>query len=141
MRVRISFMRFRDVCNRGPGAIALYVISQLVFTVVLVVAILFLVKGIFKSSEPYKHSIGVIETNPEVMRSLGDNYRQTGFIFGSIRVSGKNGSADFSYRLRGMSGISKVKVTAIKASGSWIYTVIDFYPDARGSDVVNLLKQ
>lgn len=140
MRVRISFMRFRDVCSRGPGAIALYVISQLVFTVVLVVAIFFLVKGIIKASEPYKHSIGVIETNPEVMRSLGDNYRQTGFIFGSIRVSGKNGSADFSYRLRGMSGISKVKVTAIKASGSWIYTELFFYPDARGSDVINLLE-
>lgn len=140
MRVKTRYQSFRQVLEQGPRAVVLYIVSQVVLAAVLAVAILFLMKGIFKASGPYKHSIGVLETKPEVMRYLGDQYRQKGFILGSIKINGKNGSADFSYRLRGMNGVSKVKVTAIKASGSWIYTELFFYPDARGSDVINLLE-
>lgn len=140
MRVTTSFGRFREVLKKGPQAIVLYVIRQVVFTVVLVIAIFFLVKGIFRASEPYKHSIAVIEANQQIMEQIGENYRQKGFIFGSFRNSGKKGKTDFSYRIIGMSGISRVKVVAVKADGIWSYSVIDFYPDERGSDVINLLE-
>lgn len=140
MRVTTSFGRFREVLKKGPRAIVLYVISQVVFTVVLVIAIFFLVKGIFRASEPYKHSIAVIEANQQIMEQIGENYRQKGFILGSFQNSGKKGGADFSYKVIGKSGISKVQVVAAKADGIWSYSVLDFYPDARGDDVINLLE-
>ena len=140
MRISTSFGRFREVLKKGPRAIVLYVISQVVFTVVLVIAIFFFVKGIFRASEPYKHSIAVIEANQQIMEQIGENYRQKGFILGSFQNSGKKGGADFSYKVIGKSGISKVKVVAAKTDGIWSYSVLDFYPDARRDDVINLLE-
>lgn len=126
--------------NKGPRAFVLYIISQLVFIVVLVFAIFFLVKGIIRASEPYKHSIAELEANQQIMETLGENFRQKGFIFGSFQNSGKKGGADFSYKVIGKSGISKVQVVAEKADGIWSYSVLEFYPDAGGADVINLLE-
>lgn len=140
MRVTTHIKNFRELRALGVRAIVLYVISRIVFTVLLVFAILFLIKGIAKASGPYKHSVGVIEANPRVMEYLGENYRQKGFIFGSFKNNGKSGSADFSYKLKGINGISKVEIVASKWNDMWTYSVLNFYPDVRGTDVINLLE-
>lgn len=113
----------------------------IIFTVVLVTAILLMVRGIIMSSEPYKHAIMLVERDPAVMRTLGEGYRQKGLIQGSLSsdLTQKSGRADFSFKLEGQNGVSKVAVSAFKKNDVWMYETVLFYPDANGPDQVNLI--
>lgn len=95
----------------------------------------------FKSCEPYEYSIKMIENNPEIMKYLGENYKQIGIVSGSISTNDDlTGKAEISYKLKGKNGISKVYVKAEKENGVWLYQKINFYKEKRNSNSINLLE-
>ena len=118
-----------------------------VFTVLLIIFILvagiFIFVGIaFKNSEPFKHSIELIENNSEIMEYIGNDYKQTGMILGSINVSGDStGNASIMYKIKGKNGISRIYVKAEKENGIWIYQKILFYKEFGSTDVIDLLEE
>ena len=118
-----------------------------VFTVLLIIFILvagiFIFVGMaFKNSEPFKHSIELIENNSEIMEYIGNDYKQTGMILGSINVSGDStGNASIMYKIKGKNGISRIYVKAEKENGIWIYQKILFYKEIGSTDVIDLLEE
>ena len=118
-----------------------------VFTVLLIIFILvagiFIFVGMaFKNSEPFKHSIELIENNSEIMEYIGNDYKQTGMILGSINVSGDStGNASIMYKIKGKNGISRIYVKAEKENGIWIYQKILFYKELGSTDVIDLLEE
>lgn len=96
----------------------------------------------FRTSEPYMHSMQLIERNAKVQEYLGENYKQPFFISGSMSTSANGtGKAALSYRLKGKNGSSRVYVEAQKENDSWIYKKIIFYKAKGNSDCVDLLLQ
>ena len=118
-----------------------------VFTVLLIIFIfvadIFIFVGMsFKNSEPFKHSIELIENNSEIMEYIGNDYKQTGMILGSINVSGDStGNASIMYKIKGKNGISRIYVKAEKENGIWIYQKILFYKELGSTDVIDLLEE
>ena len=109
--------------------------KKILVTVIIVVTIfavfcttLFISVGsAFKNSVPYKHSIELIENNPMTKDYLGNEYKQTGMMSGSISTSGdSSGKATFSYKIKGKNGISIVYIDAYKENGIWNYNKINF---------------
>ena len=124
--------------------------KKIIITVLIVLLIIFiLVAGIFifvvmafKNSEPFKHSIELIENNSEIMEYIGNDYKQTGMILGSINVSGDStGNASIMYKIKGKNGISRIYVKAEKENGIWIYQKILFYKEIGSTDVIDLLEE
>ena len=124
--------------------------KKIIITVLTVLLIIFLlVEGIFifvvmafKNSEPFKHSIELIENNSEIMDYIGNDYKQTGMILGSINVSGDStGTASIMYKIKGKNGISRIYVKAEKENGIWIYQKILFYKEFASTDVIDLLEE
>ena len=124
--------------------------KKIIITVLTVLLIIFLlVEGIFifvvmafKNSEPFKHSIELIENNSEIMEYIGNDYKQTGMILGSINVSGDStGNASIMYKIKGKNGISRIYVKAEKENGIWIYQKILFYKKLGSTDVIDLLEE
>ena len=95
----------------------------------------------FLKSEPYQHSIMLIENNSELKEYLGEHYKRQGLISGSINVNGdSSGSAVISYKLKGLNGVSRVYIDAVKENGVWKYSKIMFYKRLGTSEVINLLS-
>ena len=124
--------------------------KKIIITVLTVLLIIFLlVEGVFifvvmafKNSEPFKHSIELIENNSEIMDYIGNDYKQTGMILGSINVSGDStGTASIMYKIKGKNGISRIYVKAEKENGIWIYQKILFYKEFGSTDVIDLLEE
>ena len=124
--------------------------KKIIITVLTVLLIIFLlVEGIFifvvmafKNSEPFKHSIELIENNSEIMEYIGNDYKQIGMILGSINVSGDStGNASIMYKIKGKNGISRIYIKAEKENGIWIYQKILFYKEFGSTDVIDLLEE
>ena len=124
--------------------------KKIIITVLTVLLIIFiLVEGVFifvvmafKNSEPFKHSIELIENNSEIMEYIGNDYKQIGMILGSINVSGDStGTASIMYKIKGKNGISRIYVKAEKENGIWIYQKILFYKEFGSTDVIDLLEE
>ena len=97
---------------------------------------LFVVLGlIFSSSEPYKMSIEMIESNAEIMEYLGADYKRTGSIGG--RISGR--SADLTYKLSGKNGISRVDLYAINGNTGWEFMALYFYYNESEDEHINVV--
>ena len=117
--------------------------KKIIITVFTVLLIIFIFVGMaFKNSEPFKHSIELIENNSEIMEYIGNDYKQTGMILGSINVSGDStGNASIMYKIKGKNGISRIYVKAEKENGIWIYQKILFYKELGSTDVIDLLEE
>ncbi len=110
--------------------------------VVFCASIIISVGSAFKNSIPYKHSIELIENNQMIKDYLGNDYKQTGMMSGSISTrADSSGKARFSYKLKGKNGISFVYIDAYKENGVWNYNKINFYKEKNSSDVINLLEE
>jgi len=125
--------------NRKTGAAVCIVVGIMLCFVFVT---MFSVAASFKSCEPYKHSLELIESNPIIQEYLGQDYRQTGMISGSLKSNANGmGSAYFSYKIKGQNGISVVYVDAEKENGVWIYKKINFYKEKQSCDVIDLLAE
>lgn len=110
----------------------------LIFSVVLISSI----TAIFTNSEPYKHTINLIQDNPELKEYLGENFDRKGMISGSLSTNGdSSGKAVMSFKLKSENGISRVYVDAYKENGIWNYNKIIVYKKQGEPEAVNLLEE
>ncbi len=71
-----------------------------------------------------------------------DEPGSTGMMTGAIKSNGNSsGKAVFSYKIKGVNGISIVSIDAYKENGIWNYNKIIFYKEKKSSDVINLLEE
>lgn len=131
-----------EIKKRENKKIIITVFTVLLIIFILVAGIFIFVGMAFKNSEPFKHSIELIENNSEIMEYIGNDYKQTGMILGSINVSGDStGNASIMYKIKGKNGISRIYVKAEKENGIWIYQKILFYKEFGSTDVIDLLEE
>ena len=131
-----------EIKKRENKKIIITVFTVLLIIFILVAGIFIFVWMAFKNSEPFKHSIELIENNSEIMEYIGNDYKQTGMILGSINVSGDStGNASIMYKIKGKNGISRIYVKAEKENGIWIYQKILFYKELGSTDVIDLLEE
>lgn len=131
-----------EIKKRENKKIIITVFTVLLIIFILVAGIFIFVGMAFKNSEPFKHSIELIENNSEIMEYIGNDYKQTGMILGSINVSGDStGNASIMYKIKGKNGISRIYVKAEKENGIWIYQKILFYKELGSTDVIDLLEE
>ncbi len=132
----------KKIKKRENKKIIITVFTVLLIIFILVAGIFIFVGMAFKNSEPFKHSIELIENNSEIMEYIGNDYKQTGMILGSINVSGDStGNASIMYKIKGKNGISRIYVKAEKENGIWIYQKILFYKELGSTDVIDLLEE
>lgn len=132
----------KKIKKRENKKIIITVFTVLLIIFILVAGIFIFVGMAFKNSEPFKHSIELIENNSEIMEYIGNDYKQTGMILGSINVSGDStGNASIIYKIKGKNGISRIYVKAEKENGIWIYQKILFYKEIGSTDVIDLLEE
>ena len=132
----------KKIKKRENKKIIITVFTVLLIIFILVAGIFIFVGMAFKNSEPFKHSIELIENNSEIMEYIGNDYKQTGMILGSINVSGDStGNASIMYKIKGKNGISRIYVKAEKENGIWIYQKILFYKEIGSTDVIDLLEE
>ena len=116
-----------------------------VFTVLLIIFIfvadIFIFVGMsFKNSEPFKHSIELIENNSEIMEYIGEEYTLPIIISGSMSMNGNGmGKASLSYKIKGKNGISRVYIDAEKENEIWKYNKVIFYKEKGKADSIDLL--
>lgn len=114
----------------------------LIFSIGLLLAIIvyIFVFSTFSNCEPYKYSVEVIENNQEILEYLGENYKISKIISGSISTSGdRTGKASISYTIKGKNGKSRVYVDALKENGIWNYRKLIFYKEKGKVDSIDLL--
>lgn len=95
----------------------------LVLGTIAMVVILFAIIGAIKHAQIYKTSIERLKDDPRAVAALGEI---TGFGFfpsGSIEVSGTEGKADLSIKVKGENQDGILYVKAKKVLGRWEYTV------------------
>ena len=132
----------KTIKKKENKKIIITVLTVLLIIFILVAGIFIFVGIAFKNSEPFKHSIELIENNLEIMEYIGNDYKQTGMILGSINVSGDStGNASIMYKIKGKNGISRIYVKAEKENGIWIYQKILFYKKLGSTDVIDLLEE
>ena len=116
-----------------------------VFTVLLIIFIfvagIFIFVGMsFKNSEPFKHSIELIENNSEIMEYIGEEYTLPIIISRSMSMNGNGmGKASLSYKIKGKNGISRVYIDAEKENEIWKYNKVIFYKEKGKADSIDLL--
>ncbi len=108
--------------------------------VVLISAILFFgILMLMKSSDVYKMALEKAQSNPEIIKVLGQPIKD-GFIFsGSIQVSGPSGHANIAFSISGPSSEGKVYAVADKSAGRWAFKVLEAEIEGM-NDRINLLN-
>jgi hypothetical protein len=96
-------------------------------------ALLTLLLGLMKSSEPYQHAVSVASSNPDVVRELGAPIAPGWYLSGGERESGSSGDADLAIPLKGKLRHGTVYVVAKKTDGVWSYDKLEMLVD--GHDV------
>jgi Cytochrome oxidase complex assembly protein 1 len=100
------------------------VLGILVLVVLFAGAIVSLVFGAMKSSEPYQHAVQIATHDPRVLARLGAPVRPGWLTGGSINVAGDSGQADLTIPLQGATDKGKLYVVARKSEGEWSYVLL-----------------
>ena len=113
----------------------------LLCSIILMSVIMISLTTTFSNSEPYRHSIELIEANSEIMEYLGKDYERKGMVSGSMNMQGGSfGNAHIMYKLKGKNGVSQVSVKAELKNGVWEYEEINFYKLLNSSEAIDLLQ-
>jgi hypothetical protein len=97
------------------------VLGILLLVGLFVAAIIGIVFGSMRSSEPYQHAMQVASHDPRVLARLGEPIRPGWLFGGSINVAGESGNADLSIPIEGSRGKGTIYVVAKKSEGEWTY--------------------
>ncbi len=113
--------------------IPVVVLVPALLLVLFVGAIMSLVFGMMKSSEPYKHGMAVMMSNPQAIQSLGAPVKAGRLVSGNINTTDSSGDADLSIPVRGSLRSGKLYVIAKKSVGVWHYEKIQLWIDGQSS--------
>jgi len=140
----ISVMEEKPKIEKSNAVTKLIVVMSIAFAIALIFSVVLIssITAIFTNSEPYKHTLQLIQDNRELQEYLGESGKRKGLISGSISTSGdSSGKATMSFKFEGTNGISRVYVDAYKENGIWNYTKILFYKKPGDPESVNLLEE
>lgn len=87
-------------------------------------AVLFLVYGALKSSDPYRQALATANADARVVRVLGSPIDDRFFTTGSFNTSGPTGQAEFALPVRGPKGNATIFVKASKSLGEWNFDAL-----------------
>ncbi|QDH68725.1 cytochrome c oxidase assembly factor Coa1 family protein [Marilutibacter alkalisoli] len=111
-------------------------IGLLALVAAAVFAMLSLISGVFRSSEPYRHAVAMAQASPEVVAALGEPI-ETGFMpTGTFNVDNDRGEADLSIGLHGPRGKATVYVEATRERKRWSYRTLLVALDDRDVDLL-----
>lgn len=102
----------------------------LVLGIAFLVGLFFFISSLMKSSDPYHLAYSRLQSNTEAMEILGPPIK-TGFVQGSINVSGPSGKADISFSVQGQKASGVVYLDATKDLGTWKVNRIELAIDGR----------
>ena len=91
------------------------------------------------NSEPIKYSYNLIQMDEKICDYLGNNFKRVGLVHASISRENNKILANFSYKILGEKGISKVNISCIKEDNLWNYNSIAFYYDENNNEFFDLL--
>ena len=127
--------------KRRKKTLLISILALVAFVLVFVFSIIGSVSTAFKTSEPYKHSLELLENNAEAMEYLGGKCKGKN-ISGHLSTNGNGtGKASLSYKVRGKNGDSVVYVEAERENSVWIYKKVIFYKTPNSTDAINLLPE
>lgn len=111
-----------------------------------IAAILMLVFGIIKSSEPYQRSLQTVQGSADVQELIGSPIEAGLIPTGSVNLENSGGSADLSYTVSGPDGSATVRVIATRELGNWTFDSLTVSPTTAGepidlTDKANLVPQ
>lgn len=89
-----------------------------------VAAVLALVFGAMRASEPYRHALALAQDDPAVVAALGEPIRAGWFVQGHFSSSGPRGSAELAIPLEGAKADGTLYVVAEKSAGAWRYGTV-----------------
>jgi hypothetical protein len=95
------------------------VLSAMIILALIVSGIGYTVMRCVKSSDVYKTSIHLVETDSRALELLGAPIEAKWYVMGNMNVSGSSGSADLSIPLRGSRRKGIAYVEAVKRMGKW----------------------
>ncbi|MBN2514659.1 MAG: hypothetical protein JXC33_01365 [Deltaproteobacteria bacterium] len=98
--------------------------KTLTITAVAVVILIFLgtIAGVFfmlKRSDAYRISETFIRNSDEIQKTVGENIRFGLIPVGSVKLSGREGTANFKVSVKGSRGSTVVRVYLRKSQGTW----------------------
>ncbi len=96
-----------------------------------VVALLFGILGLLKSSDVYKEAVSRAQHAPAVVEVLGEPVQPGWWFTGNISVNGPSGSADLAIPISGPKGKGTVYAVATKQGGQWAFKVLEVAIDGQ----------
>ena len=90
-----------------------------------VVALLFGILSILKSSDVYKQALAKAQNAPAVAEALGKPIEAGWWFTGNINVSGPSGNADLAIPISGPKGSGTICAVATKRAGEWRFKVLE----------------
>jgi len=96
-----------------------------------VVALIFFIGAIMKSSDAYQISLDQVTHHPQVIEAIGEPMEPGFFVSGQVNIQGSSGYADISYGLTGPKAEATVYVRATKDMGQWLFSriIVEIEPD------------
>ena len=89
-----------------------------------VAAIVMLVFGMIRSSDPYTDAVARAKSDPRVIQHLGEPIETGWWITGNVKIENDSGTADFALPLRGSRKNGILRVEASKDRGEWVYSLL-----------------
>ena len=90
-----------------------------------VVALLFGILSILRSSDVYKQALEKARNTPAVAEALGKPIEAGWWFTGNINVSGPSGSADLAIPISGPKGSGTIYAVATKRAGEWRFKLLE----------------
>jgi Cytochrome oxidase complex assembly protein 1 len=87
-----------------------------------VLAIVFTVFGLIKSSDPYKAAVARAKTDIRVQYALGMPIREGWYVSGETHVTGGSGKSDLTIPISGPKTRATIYAAATKSAGEWQFT-------------------
>ncbi len=111
------------------------VVTGMALIAAFILAILGLVFGMMKSSEPYQTGLSRARADAAVVAALGEPITPGYFVQGSIDGSAASGEASLAIPLKGSRGAAMLYVEASKQAGKWRYETLVVALDEGGQRI------
>jgi hypothetical protein len=107
--------------------IPLVVVLPILFCCGGATAIVGVVFGTIKSSDPYKHALAQAQANPQVVAAIGSPVEARFFVGGSVNLNNDAGTANLVIPVSGSKGSGTVLVAGTRSGGVWTYQTLEFH--------------
>ena len=97
--------------------------------------IVYLIFGLVKSSETYKHAVTEAKTNSAVIKALGQPIEEGFIVAGHINISGSSGESDLAIPISGPKGKAILYAVATKSAGKWTFSTLEVAIKASGERI------